>query len=383
MQFDFTTLNTGGGVHPFAASHGVTDPNIISFSVAEMRFNLAPGITEAMHKIVDRGCFGYAPPDKERYDAALTDWMLRRHKWKISPDWAIQSSGVLVAMGAAIRALTEPGDGVILQPPVYQHFAEEVRNAGRRIVENPLVLRDGRYTMDFEDLREKAKEAKMLLLCSPHNPVGRVWTREELRQLAEICLEQDLWVVSDEIHFDLDHTGRHLVLTQAAPELTPRTIVCTAPTKTFNLAGCAISNTIVEDPALRERLRKELSETVGFYVNTFGYAAATAAYETGGPWLDELLKQLGRNREILTAGLSVLVPGAAFTPLEGTYLQWIDLGCLGLPQQELMDRLERAQVIVSNGTDYGAGGEGHIRFNLACPEDSVRRAMDRLKTVLP
>ena len=381
MDFDFTTLNTGGGVHPFAAARGVTDPEIIAYSVAEMRFDLAPGITEAMHWVVDLGCFGYAPPDKDRYDAAVTAWMKDRHGWDVSPAWMIQSTGVLNTMGAAIRALTAPGDGIILQPPVYQNFFGLIRNNGRTVVENSLVPRDGRYTMDFDDLREKAKGAKMLMLCSPHNPVGRVWTREELRELADICLENDLWVLSDEIHFDLDHTGRHLVFTQAAPELKSRALVCTAPSKTFNLAGCAISNAMAEDEELRRKVQTELTNTCGFFVNTFGYAAATAAYETGGPWLDALLAQLQRNREVLKDGLTALVPGVGFPPLEGTYLQWIDLRCLGLSQEALMEKLNQAQVFVGSGADYGAGGEGHIRFNLACPETSIRQALARLEIV--
>ena len=382
MSFDFTTLNTGGGVHPFAAGHGVTDPEIIPYSVAEMRFDLAPGITEAMHRAVDLGSFGYAPPDSARYNAAVTAWMKTRHGWDVSPEWMIQSTGVLTSMGAAIRALTEPGDGIILQPPVYQNFFGLIRNNGRTVVENPLVLRDGRYTMDFEDLRKKAGEAKLLMLCSPHNPVGRVWTREELSELAEICLEHDLWVLSDEIHFDLDYAGSHLVLTRVAPELVPRTLVCTAPSKTFNLAGCAISNAVAEDEELRERVRKELMQTCGFFVNTFGFAAATAAYETGGPWLDALLVQLQKNREVLAEGLSALVPGVHLTPLEGTYLQWIDFGCLGLSQEALMEKMNQAMVFVGSGGDYGTGGQGHIRFNLACPEKYIRTALERLAPVL-
>ena len=382
MDFDFTTLNTGGGVHPFAAAHGVTDPEIISYSVAEMRFDLAPCITEAMHQVVDLGCFGYAPPDKNRYDAAVTTWMKNRHDWDVCPEWMIQSTGVLNTMGAAIRALTELGDGIILQPPVYQNFFGLIRNNGRVVVENPLVLRDGRYTMDFSDLREKAKSAKMLMLCSPHNPVGRVWSQAELRELAEICLEYDLWVLSDEIHFDLDHTGSHLVLTQAAPELKSRALICTAPSKTFNLAGCAISNAVSEDEDLRRQVQTELTHTCGFFVNTFGFAAATAAYEAGGAWLDALLAQLQRNRAVLKEGLQVLVPGAEFTPLEGTYLQWIDLHCLGLPQEDLMEKLNKARVFVGSGSDYGIGGQGHIRFNLACPEKSIWQALERLKGVL-
>ena len=378
MTFDFETLNTGGGVHPFAAERGVTDPEIITFSVAEMRLNLAPCITEAMHRIVDRGCFGYAPPDKAAFDRAVTHWMFSRHGWQVDPDWMLQSPGVISAMGAAVRALTESGDGVIIQTPVYHHFAQEIRLNGRQVVENPLKLVGDRYTMDFEDLREKAKTAKLLFLCSPHNPVGRVWSRQELETLGQICLEENLWVVSDEIHFDLDYTGAHLVLTQAVPELRDRTIVCTAPSKTFNLAGCALSNIIVENQALRDRLREELTKSCGMYVNTFAYAAATAAYQEGGPWLDGLLRHLQTNRSLLEQGLSQILPGAKLYPLEGTYLQWVDVTPLGQTQGERMARLNRARVFVSDGEGFGTGGTGHIRFNLACPARSIQEALDRL-----
>ena len=378
MEFDFTTLNTGGGVHPFAADRGVTDPNIITFSVAEMRLELAPGIRAGMHRIVDRGSFGYAIPDPDRYFTALTDWMLTRHGWQIRREETVQTGGVIAAIAMAIRAFTEPGDGIIIQTPLYPHFREEIEKSGRVPLENPLICRDGVYTMDFRDLREKAKGAKMLMLCSPHNPTGRVWTRRELEELGEICLETGLYVVSDEIHFDLDFSGAHTVLTRAVPELIPRTVICTAPSKTFNLAGNGLSNIVIQDPDMRERFRQE----AGFYVNTFAYAAATAAYETGGPWLDALLAHLRENRRVLSDRLQQLTPGAVLSPLEGTYLQWVDLSCLGLPQQALMELLERARVFVSDGTDFGQAGRGHIRFNLACPTRCIHEAMDRLARAL-
>lgn len=382
MKYDFTTLNTGGGVHPFVAEQGITDPNIISFSVAEMRLNLAPEITAGMHEIVDKGCFGYAPPEKSRFDAALTAWMKTRHHWDIRPEQVLQTAGVVTAMGIAIRALTQPGDGVIVQTPVYPPFSRTVGQNGRKLVENPLVCKDGRYTMDFDDLRKKAREAKLLMLCSPHNPVGRVWTAEELKVLGEICLENDLYVLSDEIHFDLDFTGKHLVLTQAVPDLRDRAIICTAPSKTFNLAGNALSNIVIENEEIRKKFRKDQAVNCGEFLGTFAYAAATAAYEGGAGWLDGLLVHLKKNRAVLETRLKKLIPGAVLTPLEGTYLQWIDLRCMGLSQKELMEKLESAQVFVNDGATFGTGGEGHIRFNLACPTRCIEEAMDRLADVL-
>lgn len=382
MKYDFTTCNTGGGVHPFVAEKGVTDPEIISFSVAEMRLNLAPAIVDGMQKIVDRQSFGYAPPELERYNKAVTDWMERRHGWKVSMDWARQTTGVVTAMGVAVRALTEPGDGVIIQTPVYPPFAGTIRNNGRTLVENPLICNDGVYTIDFDDLEEKAKHAKLLMLCSPHNPVGRVWTEKELKRVGEICQKHDLYVVSDEIHFDLDFTGHHRVFVEAVPEMKERTVICTAPSKTFNLAGNALSNIFIPGEELRKKFSEDLDVHCGHYLGTFAYGATTAAYEGGAEWLDELLLHLQENRAILKEGLEKLIPGVVFSPLEGTYLQWIDLRCLGLQQKQLMELLEKAQIFVNDGATFGTGGEGRIRFNLACPSDSIKQALERLERVL-
>jgi cystathionine beta-lyase len=382
MTYDFTTLNTGGGVHPFVAIKGVTDPNIISFSVAEMRLELAPEIKRAMHEIVDIGSFGYAPPDKARYDQAVANWMQTRHGWTVSMEQAVQTTGVVAAMGIAIRALTQPGDGVIVQTPVYAPFSNSVTRNGRTLLENPLRCQDGIYTMDFEDLEQKAKDAKLLMLCSPHNPVGRVWTEEELRRLGDICLKYGLYVLSDEIHFDLDFTGRHKVLTQVVPELKDRVVICTAPSKTFNLAGNGLSNIFIPGSETREKFTADQNLHCGHYLGTFAYAATTGAYEAGAPWLDELLEHLLKNRAVLKARLTELIPEAIFSPLEGTYLQWIDLSCLGLSQEALMDKLATAQIFVNNGAEFGTGGQGHIRFNLACPTRSIEEAMERLKKVL-
>ena len=382
MDFDFTTLNTGGGVHPFVAEQGVTDPNIISFSVAEMRLNLAPAIQAGMHRCVDIGCFGYAPPEKERYDRAVQSWMERRHGWKVDMSWCCQTTGVVTAMGIAIRALTQPGDGVIVQTPVYPPFTGSIKNNGRTVIENPLKCENGVYTMDFDDLEKKASQAKMLMLCSPHNPVGRVWTKDELQRLGEICKKHDLYVLSDEIHFDLDYQHSHTVFSLACPELAGRSIICTAPSKTFNLAGNALSNIFIENPELREKFQADQNVHCGHFLGTFAYAAATAAYEGAGGWLDALLPHLLLNRQVLMERLTALIPGAVFSPLEGTYLQWIDLRCLGLSQKELMDKLSAAQVFVNDGASFGTGGEGHIRFNLACPTRSIEEAMDRLAMVL-
>jgi len=278
--------------------------------------------------------------------------------------------------------LTEPGDGVIIQSPVYGPFSRSVLGNGRTLIENPLICKDGVYTMDFDDLREKAKGAKMLMLCSPHNPVGRVWTEAELQELGRICLENDLYVLSDEIHFDLDFTGKHLTLTQAVPELADKTIICTAPSKTFNLAGNALSNIIIQNEDIRKRFEADQNVHCGHFLGTFAYAATTAAFEGGASWVDELLVHLRKNRQVLEARLKAMLPEVVLSPLEGTYLQWVDFSCLGLTQEKLMELLDSAMVFVNSGLEFGNGGEGHIRFNLACPTKCIEEAMDRLEKVL-
>ena len=378
MEFDFTTLNTGGGVHPFVAEQGVTDPRIISFSVAEMRLNLAPAITEGMHRCVDIGCFGYAPPEKERYDKAVVQWMHQRHNWDVEMSQCIQTTGVVTAMGMAIRTLTQPGDGVIVQTPVYPPFSNSVKNYGRKLIENPLKCENGVYTMDFEDLNKKAADAKMLMLCSPHNPGGRVWTREELEKLDAFCEKHNIFVIADEIHNDLVFSGEHIVYGNVSEHAKMNCIVCTAPSKSFNLAGNALSNIFIPNQEIREEFQADQNLHCGHFLGTFAYAATTAAYEGGGEWLDALLVHLRHNRQVLKDRLTALIPGAVFSPLEGTYLQWIDLSCLGLSQEQLMKKLGDAKVFVNDGATFGTGGEGHIRFNLACPTSAIEEAMDRL-----
>lgn len=383
-KYDFKTVNTGGGVHPFVAQHGVTDPAIIPFSVAEMRLNLCPEIVRGMHKVVDIGSFGYAPPEKERFDSALQGWMERRHNWKIQPEWVVQTPGVVTAMGIAVRALTQPGDSVLVQTPVYMNFFGQVTNNDRVLVENPLKNENGVWSMDFDDLEEKAADprVKMLLLCSPHNPIGRVWTFEELKRLGEICLKHGLYVFSDEIHFDLVLDGRHTVLAEAVPELVDRMVIGTAPSKTFNLAGNSLSNIIIPNEETRRRFTDDAMRHCGHYTGTFAYASTTTAYEEGEQWLEELKDHLRGNRSLLKERMTALIPGAVFSPLEGTYLQWIDLRCLGLGHEALMKKLEEAQIFVNDGIAFGKAGDGFIRFNLACPAACLEKAMERLSAVL-
>jgi putative C-S lyase len=377
MAYDFSTVCPANTVHPFIRGYGVTDPAIVPHAVAEMRFRLAPEITCAMHDVVSVNNFGYAPPESS-YAESVCSWMDRRHNWHIQPDWITQTAGVVVALGIAIRAYTQPGDGVIIQTPVYGPFRRSVEQNGRTVLENPLVYKNGKYTMDLDDLREKAKDAKLLLLCSPHNPVGRVWTRKELKELTDICLENDVLIVSDEIHFDLAFK-QHTVLPTLSPAVADRCIVCTAPSKTFNLAGCALSNIIISNPDLRQQFQAVASRDCGHYVNPFGFAACEAAYTHCDGWLDQLLEEISHNSRMFVEAIHDIFPQAVVSPLEGTYLQWVDLRCLGMTQEELMDFLRSAQVFVNSGTDFGDAGEGFIRFNIACPRKQLAKSLLRLR----
>jgi bifunctional pyridoxal-dependent enzyme with beta-cystathionase and maltose regulon repressor activities len=253
-----------------------------------------------------------------------------------------------------------------------------VEQNGRTVLENPLVYKNGKYTMDLDDLREKAKDAKLLLLCSPHNPVGRVWTRKELKELTDICLENDVLIISDEIHFDLAFK-QHTVLPTLSPEVADRCIVCTAPSKTFNLAGCALSNIIISNPDLRQQFQAVASRDCGHYVNPFGFAACEAAYTHCDGWLDQLLEEISHNSRMFVEAIHDIFPQAVVSPLEGTYLQWVDLRCLGMTQDELLDFLRSAQVFVNSGTDFGDAGEGFIRFNIACPRKQLAKSLLRLR----
>lgn len=377
MAYDFTTVCPANTVHPFIRGYGVTDPAIIPHAVAEMRYRLAPEITCAMHDIVSANCFGYQPPE-ESYQQAVCSWMERRHNWLIESDWLTQTSGVVTALGIAIRAFTQPGDGVIIQTPVYGPFQRSVEQNGRTLLENPLVYKNGKYAMDFDDLREKAKEAKLLLLCSPHNPVGRVWTKKELKELADICLENNVLIVSDEIHFDLVFK-QHTVLAALSPEIADHCVVCTAPSKTFNLAGCSLSNIIIPNEELRKQFQAVASRDCGHFVNTFGYTACEAAYTHCDGWLDQLLEEIAHNSRMFVEAIHDIFPGATVSPLEGTYLQWVDLRYLGMAQDELMEFLRNAQVFVNSGAEYGEGGEGFIRFNIACPRKTLAKTLLRLR----
>lgn len=359
---------------------------VLPLGLADMDFRTAPVVVEALQARVAHGIFGYTHPAAE-YFAAVIGWLERRHGWRAQRDWIVPTTGAVPAINLAIQMLTRPGDGIIVQPPVFHPFAESIVNNGRRVVCNPLVDTGTRYAMDFDDLAAKASApgVRMLILCSPHNPVGRVWTAHELCELARICCRNDLLVVSDEVHCDLTHgRERFTTLAVAAPSLLPRLIHCHGPSKTFNLPGLKTSTTIIPDATLRARFvdgLRNLNELFG--VHALGGVALQAAYDRGEPWLARLVSALESNRAWLDCFLQSRLPALRLRPAEGTYLAWVDARETGRSSAALQERLrQEARIVVEDGARYGQGGEGFLRINFACPRPLLEAALSRAETTL-
>lgn len=351
------------------------------FSVADLDLPTAPEIIDGLKDFLDDAVFGYTRPPAS-FTRAVVDWMARRHGWTVDPAWIVQSSGVVPAFFNAIRAYTQPGDGVIIQTPAYYPFYMAIERNHRHLVRNPLVLRDRYWRIDFDGLRRLAADPrnKLLLFCSPHNPTGRVWTRDELEQIADIVLANDLVLVSDEIHFDLVLPGhRHTVMSTLGKAIARRSVVCTAPSKTFNLAGMQTSNIVIEDADLRSRFVTELEATGFIFLTTLGYKACELAYTRGEAWLDGLLRLIQRNHERVKRFMVERLPAVTVFDLEGTYLQWMDFRGLGKGADELETINEqRALVFFDEGTIFGEEGAGFERMNLATPTSAVDAALERL-----
>ena len=360
--------------------------DVVPLSVADMEFVTAEPIRAALHRLVDGSVLGYTHGTDAFFDACL-GWQRRRHGWSPRHEWAVTSPGVVPALHVIVRALTKPGDGIIIQQPVYYPFVSSVVRAGdRHVVNNPLVLREGRYEMDLDDLAAKAADPAntMLILCSPHNPVGRVWEPEVLSRLVDVCASNGVIVVSDEIHDDLVMPGHeHTTIALAcSEEQLDDVIVCTAPSKTFNLAGCQASVIYIPSEDLRKRVVDEFDASSIWTLNCFSYAATTAAYNECEGWLDELIEVVWGNYQLLRKFCS-RHPELVCHDLEGTYLAWVDFNAWGLDTDEL-ERLMRdeALLFLDEGKIFGPGGEGFERFNLACPREVITAALARLEAAI-
>lgn len=348
--------------------------------VADMDFPAPECVGEALRRMTDPGIYGYTMTGTA-YNAAVTGWFERRFGWKPEEDWLVTTPGVVYAICTAIRAFTEPGEAVVCLLPVYSHFFTAVEDNGRRPVYGHLKRENGHYEIDFEELERLLDEERprLLILCSPHNPVGRVWKREELERLGRLCFDRGVLVVADEIHCDFVYPGqRHIPFLSLGPEFEQNTVCCTAPSKTFNLAGLQCSNIFIPNPVLRAAFRREITAQGGFGVNSAGAAACMAAYNGGADWLDELLVYLRGNYNFLRAFLTDRLPGLRAGELEGTYLAWVDVSALNLSEEEQLALLKRAGVRLSMGGEYGAGGETFWRVNLACPKSTLRAALERI-----
>ena len=360
--------------------YGLSPDEGLAMWVADMEFRPPQVVQAALEKMLAHGIYGYFGDDRA-YLAAIRWWMQTRHGWEVAPEWVFTTHGLVNGTALCIHSFTEAGDAVILMTPVYHAFARIIKAAGREVVECPLSLQDGRAVMDFAAWEAALTgREKMLILCSPHNPGGRVWTVDELRAVADFCTRHDLILVSDEIHHDLVYPGqKHTVMPLAAPQVADRLVVMTATTKTFNIAGAHIGNVIIADPALRKAFANTIN-AMGISPNSFGMHMATAAYSPeGAAWVDDLMRYLDGNRRLFDEGIA-RIPGLRSTPLEATYLAWVDFSGTGMSAAEFIDRVEKVAKIATNyGASFGLGGEQCLRFNLACPRAQVAEAVDRLQ----
>ncbi len=365
------------------AKHG--RDRLLPMWVADMDFRCPPAVIDALTERVAHGIFGYAMPSDSYYTAVI-DWMARRYGVVVQREWLVLTPGVVPALNMLVETLITPGDKVLVQRPVYYPFFAAIENNGGDIVSNTLALENGRYTIDFDDLAAKTADpaVKMAILCSPHNPIGRVWTREELTRFGEICLANDVLVIADEIHCDLIYDGVAFTSFAAINEtFAQKSIICTAPSKTFNMAGLKTSNIIIQDKEIRAKFNKTLNRHGLMGGNALGIVATEAAYTHGEAWLAEAMAYIEANYHFMAAYLAEHLPQLEVIRPEGTYLVWVDCRKLGLEaaaRRQLL--LGEAKVFLDNGEMFGPEGEGFERFNLACPRSILAEALERIVTAV-
>ena len=361
------------------------EENVLPMWVADMDFRTAPAVVEALRKRVEHGIFGYTKVPAAYYETVV-DWFRRRHHWTIEKEWIIYTTGVVPALSAIIKALTSPGDRGLVQTPVYNCFFSSIRNDGCEMIASPLIYEQGSYRIDFDDLEEKAADpkVKLMLLCNPHNPAGRVWTKEELTRIGEICLRYDVWVVADEIHCELVFPGHEYTpFASISKDFLMHSVTCTSPSKAFNLAGLQIANIISADAEVRAKTDKAININEVCDVNPFGVEALMAAYKEGEEWLEELKLYLYDNYNYLKAFFEKYLPEYPVTMLEGTYLVWVDCSVLQQSSAEIVKTLlAKEKLWVNEGSLYGEAGEGFIRINIACPRQRLTDGLDRLRRAL-
>jgi cysteine-S-conjugate beta-lyase len=359
--------------------------DILPLWVADMDFRSPACVIEALKARADHGIFGYSTTG-DKYFSAVAAWFKGSTGWEIKRNWLVQTPGVIAGVAAAIRALTEKGEGVLIQEPVYYPFADSIKSNGRKKIVNELVYHDGRYTIDLKDFEQKIIEnnVKLFILCSPHNPVGRVWTPEELISMGDICLRNGVIVAADEIHQDFIYSGHtHVVFADIKTEFAEISVTCTAPSKTFNLAGLQISNIVIPNREIRKRFKEALNQVGYNEANIMGLVACEAAYEGGREWLSELKEYLDANLKFLREFLQKRIPKVRLVEPEGTYLVWLDFRGTELDDEALEELItEKAGLWLDAGTMFGAGGSGFERINIACPKATLEEALLRLENAV-
>ncbi len=378
----FNRQGTGSYKWDTTVPEGLIERGAYPLSVADMEFKAAPEIRKAISEYAENGFFCYTDSDKE-YRDAVREFMLRRHNLKIENEWITCVGGVVFAINTAIRAFTKPGDGVIIQSPVYYPFRNSIENNGRTVVDNPLVRVDNTYEMNFIRLEELASrdDVTLMLLCSPHNPVGRVWTKEELKRVGDICLKHNVVLLSDEIHFDILRKGQeHTVIYNVDSAFASNTVICTAVSKSFNLAGLGTSNIIIASDNLRERFRKQLSTDGYSCINSVSRPATITAYTQCDYWLDEMNSYVDSNIQLVKSIVDK-IPCVDMIDCQGTYLVWLDMNRLGMNDDELDSFLQNECGIIQDpGFWFGNGGKGYTRLNVACPRSVLESALLKLKS---
>ncbi len=386
--FDFDTVidrkGTGSLKYDYAVQRGKPS-DVLPLWVADMDFKVPPSVTAALQDVVSPGIYGYTEP-KDGYFEAIRDWFVRRHNWAPKAEWLIKTPGVVYAICTAIRALTEPGDAILIQQPVYYPFSLSIHDNNRRLVNNPLVLMDRHYEINLADFEQKIVEnnVRLFILCNPHNPVGRIWTQDELKSMANICLKHHVLVISDEIHSDFAFPGyAYTPYGTLGDAYQDSVVICTAPSKTFNMAGLQISNIFIPNASIRNRFQQAFNATGYDQMNTMGLIATQAAYEGGEAWLDALLAYLTVNLGILRKFVAERLPGVRLIEPEGTYLIWLDFSGTGLSGKDLDDFIVNdARLWLDHGEIFGLGGETFERINIACPASTLVKALKQLETAL-
>ena len=383
LKWRFCIRNGAIVPHNYPDTDDYGEP-LLPMWVADMDFKAADPIQEAVRQRAANGIYGYATKSQSYLDA-IQSWMLNRHQWRIEDDWIVPTPGIVPGIHFLVKRFTEPGDKILIQRPVYHPFTYAAINNDRIIANNALKLVDNRYQVDFDDLEEQVRDdrVKLALLCSPHNPVGRVWREEELTRFAEICQRHNVIIVADEIHADLTLPGYQFFAFGRLPSaLRKNSIICTAPSKTFNLAGMMTANFIIEDPYLREQVQLELRSNGLYTMNPFGIVATEAAYTQGAAWLDSVLAHIAGNIEHLRSSLATHLPKIRCLPSEATYLSWVDFNALNIGPATLKEMVfSDARLYFDEGEIFGEEGAGFMRINLACSRETLNTALGRLKRV--